>query len=329
MQTHKITLTPKSAFGTALKGDTLFGQLCWAIRNRFGEKRLNDLLVNYTDGQPFVVMSDALPAEFLPRPSLPTNWFDEVTGADRKAVKKRAWMPLSAFYHPVAEWLEHCQSAANIPGGAALERPQPHNTINRATNTTGNGFDPYSIEQRWYGNPKRDKQEARPPLLDLIIVLNECRLAADELKTLLEDIGALGFGRDASIGLGKFEITNFAVFKLPSQPNADAWLTLAPCAPQGLAWDQPRCFYQPFTRFGRHGDIGVHLGNPFKTPVLLADTGAVLTPRMASETAGTLFTGQGLGGDGSLSKSLPQTVHQGYAPVVGINLPKAGPQETA
>ena len=33
------------------------------------------------------------------------------------------------------------------------------------------------------------------------------------------------------------------------------------------------------------------------------------------------FFGQGLGGDGTLSKSLPKTVHQGYAPVIGIRLP--------
>lgn len=80
------------------------------------------------------------------------------------------------------------------------------------------------------------------------------------------------------------------------------------------------------TRFGRHGDIAAISGQPSKTPLLLADTGAVLTPAQFDDR---LFTGAGLGGDGSLSNALPETVrqgtvHQGYAPVVTIYLPKAG-----
>jgi CRISPR-associated protein Csm4 len=34
-----------------------------------------------------------------------------------------------------------------------------------------------------------------------------------------------------------------------------------------------------------------------------------------------LFVGQGLGTNGTLSKAIPETVQQGYAPVVGIRLP--------
>lgn len=75
MQTYKAAITPKSAFGTPLKGDTLFGQLCWAIHNRFGNARLIELLVDYTKGKPFVVTSDALPAGYFPRPVLPSNFF--------------------------------------------------------------------------------------------------------------------------------------------------------------------------------------------------------------------------------------------------------------
>lgn len=327
MQTYQATLTPKSAFGTPPKGDTLFGQLCWAIRNRHGETRLNELLTGYTAGQPFAVVSDALPAGFLPRPVLPTHWFKVEAGADRKAIKKRGWMPFHAFQQPVDTWLDACKTGVDIPGGSVEVHPQPHNSINRATNTTGNGFDPYSMEQRWYGVKPDNNKQSTAPRLDLFIVLDEIRFAAQDLKILLDDIGAIGFGRDASIGLGKFAVSDFAAFTLPTQTDADAWLTLAPCASQGLEWDEARCFYHPFTRFGRHGDIGVHLGNPFKTPVLLADTGAVLAPRTQASVAGSLFTGQGLGGDGRLSKSLPPTVQQGYAPVVGIKLPEGDHQK--
>ena len=52
MTLYKTTITPKSNFTTPLKGDTLFGQICWAIRYRLGEDRLNELLSDY-DKKPF------------------------------------------------------------------------------------------------------------------------------------------------------------------------------------------------------------------------------------------------------------------------------------
>lgn len=319
MRTYRATLTPLSAFGTPLKGDTFFGQLCWAARNRFGEARLDALLQGYTSGQPFAIVSDAFPSGYVPRPALPGHMFDEVPGEDRKAVKKREWMRLDRFAMPLAQWLVHCVASNAIAGGSVSEHPQPHNTINRFTGTTGEGvFAPYAMSQLWHGRKVESRREFIEAKLDLYVVLDQARLSVEELKTLLSDIGALGYGRDASIGLGKYLLDEFEAVELPAQDGANAWLTLAPCAPQGLSWDTARCFYNVFTRFGRHGDVGVHTGSPFKTPVLLANTGAVLTP---SEYTSRLFTGQGLGGDGSLSKSIPGSVHQGYAPVLGVALP--------
>ncbi|HWP00006.1 MAG TPA: CRISPR-associated protein Csm7, partial [Methylococcus sp.] len=280
MRTFRATFTPLSAFGTPLKGDTFFGQLCWAVRNRFGEARLTELLQGYTTGQPFAVVSDAFPAGHLPRPVLPGHLFEELPGEDRKAVKKRAWMPLEKFAAPLAQWLAHCVQPGALPGGSMQPHPQPHNTISRRTGTTGEGaFAPYTMEQLWYGKKPESRKEAFVlAKLDVYFVLDEEHLSADELETLISDICVLGFGRDASIGLGKFHLDGFGPCELPCHDGADAWLTLAPCAPQGLGFDPTRCFYQTFTRFGRHGDIGVHFGNPFKTPILLAQAGAVLSP---------------------------------------------------
>lgn len=97
MHTSLARLLPLSAFGTPPKGDSLFGQLCWAARHRFGEDRLTEWLGGYANGAPFLVVSDALPAGHLPRPALPGHWFDEIDSADRKAVKKRRWLPLDGL----------------------------------------------------------------------------------------------------------------------------------------------------------------------------------------------------------------------------------------
>ena len=44
MKTYRLTLRPLTAFGTPLAGDTLFGQLCWALRHRLGNAALTRLL---------------------------------------------------------------------------------------------------------------------------------------------------------------------------------------------------------------------------------------------------------------------------------------------
>jgi CRISPR-associated protein Csm4 len=312
MQAFRLTLELKSAFATPLKGDTLFGQMCWAIRNRLGESRLTELLSGYSDGRPFAVVSDAFPQGYLPLPKLPGSCYDKIEGADRKAVKKRCWLPESAVVKPLPQWLSLAKTPSEIASGTASlseEHPQPHNTINRRTNTTGEGgFAPYSIEQEWF-----------VPGISwtVVLLLDSERLDADDCRQCLEDIGNIGYRRDASIGLGKFMVSEFTRVALPAQAGANACLTLAPCAPQGLGFDAKNSFYQLFTRFGRHGDIAVHQqGKPFKNPVLLAQTAAVF----ATQPSVSGFIGQGVGGNGELSITLSATVHQGYAPIIAIHL---------
>ena len=318
MQSICVTLTPLSAFATPLKGDTLFGQLCWAIRNRLGEAYLNQCLEGYNNDQPFAVVSDAFPEHYLPLPKLPSIYFRPIAGEDRKTIKKRCWLPVADLEKPVLEWLSLAGSTAQLAANYAKHKqptsslsekhPHTHNTINRQTNTTGEGgFAPYSVEQEWFIPGLR---------WTVYLLLDTGRLSVEDCQQCLIDIGDFGFGKDASIGLGKFEVVDFQAKPLPAQSNANACLTLAPCAPQGLGFDSQRSYYQLFTRFGRHGDVAVHQeGKPFKNPVLLAQTTALFyTPPPKSG-----FIGQGIGGNGELSKTLKATVHQGYAPVIAIN----------
>ncbi len=322
MNVYRITLAPLSPFATPLKGDTLFGQLCWAISNRYGAARLQDCLVDYVNKQPFAVVSDAFPEGYLPLPKLPSCFYHTPEeGQDRKAVKKLSWLPEAKLQQPIRDWLGHAVNARTIAAqyldktkkpethyhSLSEKHPQPHNTINRQTNTTGeNGFAPYSVEQEWFIPGLR---------WTIYILLDTDKLSKEACQQCLADIGMFGYGKDASIGMGKFEISDFQEKALPAQDNANAFLTLAPCAPQGLGFDGNRSFYQLFTRFGRHGDIAVHQeGKPFKNPVLLAQTAAVFSTHQPEFG----FIGQGIGGNGELSKTLKATVHQGYAPVIPL-----------
>ena len=70
MKLYKTTITPLSSFGTTLRGDTLFGQLCWACKFIFGENELNELLSDY-ESSPFLIVSDAFASGYLPKPTVP------------------------------------------------------------------------------------------------------------------------------------------------------------------------------------------------------------------------------------------------------------------
>ena len=308
MLSYRLQISTQSAFATELLGDTLFGQLCWTIRNQFGEEALQNLLVDYTNNTPFAVISNAFPQGMIPKPSLPSVYFDPVADTELKTMKKRVWLSLTALDYPLNEWQQHTKTQDEI---AKKETAlQMHNSINRLTETTGTGaFAPYAMIQHWY-QPNT--------LLDLYVLFDESRFSSDKLLRCFEDIGYFGYGRDATIGMGKYNIESFESVELPHQNNANAYLTLAPCAPQGLGFDAKNSFYQLFSRFGRHGDIAAHLsGQPFKNPILLTQAGSVFSTNMPKQG----FIGQGLGGKGELSKSIIETVHQGYAPVIGFNLP--------
>lgn len=317
MRALTARLRPLSAFGSLIRGDTLFGQICWAIRHRFGEARLKALLEGYTEDAPFLVVSDAFPEGYLPRPALPLNSkFSDLPERDptkRKEVKKKLWLPKEKFHASLRTWLKHCKHEKDIYGGPLWHSaPQAHNTINRLTGTTGEGiFTPRSQRRLW----------PHPELrLELYLLFDSERIGLEELEEALRHVGQFGYGPGASIGLGKFEVEEIKEGDLPSQEEDNAYLTLAPCDLSGMDLDY--AFYQTFVRFGRHGDLfSQAASHPFKKPLLLAETAAVLKPKDFSPRP---FVGRGLSG---LSPLEPNTVHQGYAPALPIRLEVKEAQE--
>ncbi len=333
MTTLRATLELHTAFGTPLAGDTLFGQLCWSAREHLGNETLTRLLEGYTSGKPWLVVSDGFPSGYLPKPTVPAafaganpvgaNSFAHHGGkraieiaptkssAQIKEEKAKRWIALADSAKPLPEMLAAAASdAVAFSGNKPVEAPQPHNSINRRTGTTGEeGFAPYTQPQTFF---------ARGQSMDVYLVLDETRMSQTQLLELLQAVGSQGYGRDASIGLGKFTVCPHPNPLPQAGEGANAYLALAPCAPQGRGFDGDKSYWRVITRFGRHGNVLGISEKPFKNPVLLAATGAVFVPLDAySERA---FIGQGLGGDSRLSKIEPATVQQGYAPVIGIRM---------
>jgi CRISPR-associated protein Csm4 len=305
MKSFKFTLRPKSAFGTPLAGDTLFGHLCWAVCERSGERGLTELLDGYTQGRPYLVISDGFPTGHLPRPTAPDNVLGlAVDPSQRKRAHTYRWLPADKANLPVQRWSGQFAALA-----AAEHSVVSQNTINRLTGTTGlDQFAPRQVKRTFFDDDAR---------IDIYAVVDEQRFAPELLSRLLEDIGLHGYGRDATTGLGKFAVIAWDEQRWPRN-SGQWWLTLAPCAPEPEALEAEGCFYLPLTRFGRHGNLAVVRGAPFKSPLLLAETGALLKSRARASWS---FHGRGLGGAANqISQVLPGTVHQGYAPVVPLDM---------
>ena len=194
MDALKITLTPQTAFGTPLVGDTLFGHLCWNIAEAFGAVRLRELLHNYCDGKPFLIASDAFPAGHLPLPTLPSAYWTAGDETDRKKLKKKQWLPLDALTKPVRDWQRNAKSNDDIAANLISSHSQAHNRINRAMSSTGDArFAPFTSEQNWYGTNSQ---------WQLYLLHDPARITRDELAQILKNLGHSGYGRDASTGLG-------------------------------------------------------------------------------------------------------------------------------
>ena len=306
MELLKLTITMITPFATLLKGDTLFGQACWAIREIYGNAALTNMLSKYNADQPMLVCSDAFPAGYLPRPKAPASMLGFASGRieQRKQDKRKIWMPFAKLGAALGDWQKHLVD--NQQANHETENwNQPHNTINRLTSATGTGqFAPYSTAL-WQVNSSQS--------LDIYVLFDRESISKEQVTTVFQHMGNTGYGKKATSGLGKFELLSCVT--LPTNNEATRWLTLAPSLPNEKWLDTAQCFYQPFTRFGRHGGFITHTGNVYKTPITFIDSGALITAQSPQTKA---YIGQGLGGDGEISSTLPETVAQAYSPIMAI-----------
>lgn len=341
-RTYVVTIKPDSAFGTPLKGDTLFGQFCWQIAEDPGlsNRPLSELLKDY-ENTPFLVFSSAWPVFVengkwtyaLPRPEVPLFMLEGAEGNSscaerlrkRKENKGKRWLLMSEELTSKVDWSnliddrelffriqdtfsssERERFSKNPELKAVIQAEQQHNTINRETMTTGKGmFAPYVMKNTWY-----------MPGMELAVffAINGDSIAIDKVLLGLERIGRYGFGRDASTGLGRFSLGECEEIKWPECQKGQAVFTLAPAVPERGRYK--RVYFRPFTRFGRHGPQLAHTGRPFKNPVVMADEGAVLMPE-ANDNISQPWIGQAVTG---VSKAMPETVTQGYAMALPIEL---------
>lgn len=265
MPLWRLILALEGPLGTPLGSGTLFGHLCWAMVRREGESVLAGWLDHLAAGSALCRISDAMPKDLLPRPLLRPGPVDE--GLDTAAAdalkQRRKWRWLRR-----EGWLAARQALTPdtldpfLTSIATSTVEHAHNRIDRYTGTTpkeGGGL--WFVDDDW--------SFAKAPLRDLYV---ETDLAPDYLQDLVADVGAEGYGRDATYGRGRFTVRSLEPDEALLTHGGNRWMSLSHgCLDRAMV--EPR--YERFTHFGKVGaTMAARTGRPFKRPVLLMRPGA-------------------------------------------------------
>ncbi len=290
MKLYKTTITPESPFGTPLKGDTLFGQMCWAIKYGLGNEKLESLLESYRKGkQPFLVVSDGFAPGYLPKPKMPGKLLSEKS-EEKKENRKKIWLTAE-------ELLEGAYAKARTDDEVSHKEKiysVIHNAINYKLFHTGEGFDPYGV------------QVVAMPKKDIYFLIDETQYDKDMLQQTLQTLEKMGYGKDTTVGLGRF---SFTPLQEVAFPTGNTVMTLSPFFPGDETYEA--FYYEPFIRFGKMGAERATT-NAFKKPLLLADTASVIKKSTPIESP---YIGHPIL---NVSDTYTDTVHQGYAITVPI-----------
>lgn len=268
MHTYQFKLEIKGSFITPFWADTIFGGLCWVIREREGSHFLTDMLQDFCNGDPWFVLSNAFPGDLLPKPLIkikrPSPLSKEamiMTAKEDKSLKKIRFLTLTEFGEMINGRRVNIQKKDSeiIPGSTL------HNQINRITGLTGEGGGLYEQEEL-YLNPAYS-------YLSVYVKLKDPQ-KLEWLKEIFRHLGRTGLGKRKSTGKGAFELVQVeecGIFENISSPNA--FLSLSHFVPAPT--DPTQGSYRFLVKYGKLGEILALAENPFKKPLLMVEAGSV------------------------------------------------------
>jgi len=278
---YRIRFRLAAPLATPLHSGTLFGNLCWIWRYLYGEENLAKWLVTLYD-DPFLI-SDAFPAGHLPRPLLRPSAPRALTLQEvnlRKRVKKVRFVPRKIFSELRDRMSEDNLQASLVRCLAEEESAEgrrtpeenrrhgteswvrvPHNRIHRLTGRTPEIGGLFFTEELWASGLKQYK--------DVYVYTS---LALAKLQELFEQMGKLGYGKDASWGRGRFDGIEIE----PDQElSADTSRPRAISLSHGsLTPNMRNTKYHLETHYGRVGGVYSCTESPFKYPLILLKPGA-------------------------------------------------------
>jgi len=271
MGNYLIRLRLDSPLATPLHSGTLFGHLCWALRELEGEAAL----VAWLDGlreDPFLI-SDGFPAGWLPRPLLvPPRPSPPEDPAERRRFLDEAKRRRKASLMRVEDFLRlrnalSAEALEQAPGEQEAlreflrEETMPHNRIDRRSGHTLEEGGLFFLDEFW---PHPDRADWE--------IYVRCSWSADRLDRLFRHVGRCGYGRDATWGRGRFTV--LAVEPPPAELFEGTGNRMVSLSHGSLSDNMLEPRYRVECHIGRLGNVWARSERPFKYPLLLLKPGA-------------------------------------------------------
>ena len=255
MNLIKVKITPHSSFVTFPKGDTIFGHFVYHSFLK-GE----EIFSNYPNEKPKIIFSDFLPDNYIYKPALPNNYFG-VDESQKKKFKKKSWIEIKELKNGIKVQNQESFYPYKELNFYTIEL-RVRNALNRLTFSTNDSgaFVPFSIEEITF---------LYQPIL--YIMFDET-FTQEEIVERLNEIGKNGFGKKGTIGKGYFLAELDNDFKRFDEVETDYYITLSPTLLHKSKNIIEKAFYNTFNRFGKYHSSKT----PFKKPLLMADSGAVV-----------------------------------------------------
>ena len=276
MKSLKIKVKPLSSFGTKFQSDTLFGQFCWIYGYLNGFKKLEEILENVNENR-FIAFSDGFINDLLPKPIIEPYKFEGSELKNAKEYKKTEFIKSDFLMKNRLDlrdknifdnWLK-CKINSvekNTDKSVTITENILKNSINRITGTTFDG-QLYNSEETYFNTDNTS--------ITYYVKYNETIINIGELKNIINLIGELGFGKDASTGKGRYKLEegDSSIIEEPEElkyfDGANAFMTLSHGVPYDYNETESDCYVnygKIITKFPKHGGFlsnGDYFKNPF------------------------------------------------------------------
>ena len=255
----RLNLKPLGVWTTPWQADSLLGALAcsWARTHGPGALR-REFLDPWLAGEPPFVVSDAFPGDSLPAPAGVSLWWDWPADL-RKDVKQRRFVTTDDFRR-VQRGEQPTLEKTSI---LVREHVRLRNAISRVTGAAGSGGALFEVPYSDLSDPDRG----------LTIYVRASRHGMNTLMQALEMLGRTGYGADASVGHGSFELTAEPqpCPALVDVPDADGFISLSTYQPASA--DPVDGFWRAFVKYGKLAPE-FHDTAVFKRPQVMLEAGA-------------------------------------------------------
>ena len=247
---------------TPWQADSLVGAMACAYARSRGEDALRrDLLDPWLAGEPTFVTSDAFPASTLPAPAILPLWWDWPPER-RKEVKRVCWLSTDDFFRVQRGGMPHLDA----PRVTIRDHVRLRNAVSRATDSAGERGELFEV-------PYSDLSTLDESDAHLTIFARTTGEGAAVLIEALEMLGRTGYGADASVGHGAFDVEPdlSPCPEFDDVPGADGFISLSTFQP--AAEDPVEGFWRVFVKYGKLAPE-LHRHAVFKRPQVMLEPGA-------------------------------------------------------